>query len=178
MMAGGDDGVVRTARARRPSIRPKSVTPPRAASPSHTGTWTLPPVRTPAPRAVRPRPVLMLIADETEGAVEVPARAEEAPPDVSPSWLARRQPGAIALAVASVLAAAFVTTAVVWTAIERRDAAEAALSSASTTTLSSAPAAISTSKPAPASASVPSLPVVDVNSLPPAPNRVASGAAR
>lgn len=177
MISGGNDGVVKVAgAARRPSIRPKPVTPPRAQSPlQQTGTWKLPPVRTPAPHAVvAKRPVLALVEQEEEVAIEPASLALVA-------WW--RQPRTVALVAASVLAAAFATTAVVWTASARRDAAEAAeaIEAVGTTTLASASLSLS-SPPLPAPPATittePAIPVVDVNSLPPAPSRVASGATR
>ena len=177
MMAGGKDGVVKvTGVARRPSIRPKPVTPPRAGAPSPrtrlTPTWTLPPVRTPAPR-VASRPVLALVEhDETND--DVPSVL---PADRVATWW--RQPRPVALVVASVLAAAFATTAIVWMAIARRDAAEASVA-VSTTTISSASLAIEPPVDSPELAPGQhdsALPVVDVNSLPAAPTQMATGSA-
>ena len=173
MMAGGKDGVVKVAgAARRPSIRPKPVTPPRADA-RLTPTWTLPPVRTPAPRVAK-RPVLVLVdQDETFDDVACAVNVLQ----TAPWW---QQPRSIALVVASVLAAAFATTAVVWTAIARRDAETFDDRAVSTTTISSA--SLTIEKPlappvAPRQHEV-TVPVVDVNSLPAAPSRMATSSAR
>lgn len=185
MMSGGNDGVVKVAAAaRRPAIRPKPVTPPRTASPlHHTGTWTLPPVRTPAPHPVAvKRPVLALVEQVEQQAEE--AALAPAPLEVIAWW---RQPRTVGLVAASVLACTFTTTAVVWTASARREAAEAAeaIEAVGTTTLASAslslsapPATTTTTTPTTPRATEPAIPEVDVNSLPPAPSRVASGATR
>jgi len=174
MMAGGNERVVKVAgTARRPSIRPKPVTPPRTATPlHHTGTWTLPPVRTPAPHVAK-RPVLTLVGpDESLDAV----LSGGLPSLVTVAWW--RQPRAVALVVASVLVAAFATTAVVWTASARRDAAEAT-EAVGTTTLASASLSLPAPPAAPASDApvAPAIPVVDVNSLPSVPGRVATSSA-
>ncbi len=178
MISGGNDSVVKVAgAARRPSIRPKAVTPPRTASPDplRTPTWTLPPVRTPAPRIAK-RPILELVdQDDSESELVAP------PPSslvLAPWW---KQPRTIALVAASVLAAAFTTAAVVWTASARRDAAEA-IEAVGTTTLASASLTLSAPPASPVLAPpaqvAPAIPVVDVNSLPSVPGRVASGSAR
>lgn len=176
MISGGNARVSNVAGvARRPAIRPKPVTPPRASL-APTPTWTLPPVRSPAPRVAK-RPVLLLVDqdDRDEVVTDVPSLA------VAPSARAWRQPRTLALALASVLAAAFATTALVWTASARRDAAEAT-EAVGTTTLASASLALPAGPVAPptanAAAPSPAIPVVDVNSLPSAPGRVASGASR
>ena len=174
MMAGGSDRVVKAAAVRRPSIRPKPVTPPRAAAPARAAaTWTLPPVRTPEVRAPK-RPVLALVGpDESldDVATDLPSFASA--PSPSP-WL---PPRSVALAVAAVLAAAFATTAIVWTAIARRDAAEVT-EAVGTTTLASASLPLTASPALTAEPDRPAIPVVDVNSLPSAPSLTASGAPR
>ena len=132
MISGGRERVVKVAGvARRPSIRPKPVTPPRASL-ALTPTWTLPPVRTPEPR-IGKRLVLELVDqdDSMEQSVTEPASLAVAP---QPFW---KLPRTLAFAVAAVLAASFTTAAVVWTASARRDAAEAT-EAVGTTTLASA----------------------------------------
>jgi hypothetical protein len=184
MISGGSERVVKVSGVtRRPSIRPKPVTPPRsslAPTPTPTPTWRLPPVRAPEPRVAR-RPTLVLVEeDESVEELVMPA------PFALPSARSRMQPRTLGLAVAAVLAAAFTTAAVVWTASARRDAAEAK-EVVSTTTLASAslsmpvaPAAPPRAKAAaaPSSSPRPAIPVVDVNSLPSVPGRIASGASR
>ena len=173
MMAGRNDGVVKVAGApRRPSIRPKAVTPPRADAPlTLTPTWTLPSVRTPEPRVAKRPHLVLLDQDETfdEIASELPALRPAA-------WW--NQPRSVALAVASVLAAAFATSAVVWTAMARRDLDEASVA-VSTTTISSASLSLTSPLSVTAPLSAPAaIPVVDVNSLPSVPNRMATRSAR
>ncbi len=178
MISGGSDRVNHVAGvARRPSIRPKPVTPPRASL-APTPTWTLPPVRPPEPRVAK-RPILMLVEqdDRDEVVADLPSLV------VPPRARAWRQPRTLALAIASVLAAVFATTAGVWTASARRDAAEAT-QAVGTTTLASASLAMPAAPVAAASTNAaatpasPAVPVVDVNSLPSVPNRIASGASR
>jgi hypothetical protein len=125
---------------------------------------------------VAKRPVLALVEQDesTRDVTSVPT-----PVEVLAWW---RQPRAVALVVASVLAAAFATTAVVWTASARRDAAEAT-EAVGTTTLASASLSVPVAPSAPEATAVhpradePVIPVVDVNRLPSVPNQVASGAA-
>jgi hypothetical protein len=176
----GDASAVKTAGvSRRPSIRPKPVTPPRSAAPLHqTGTWTLPPVRTPAPRTVvAKRPVLVLV-EQDESTRDVASMLSPGVEGIA--WW--RQPRAVALVVASVLVAGFATTAIVWTASARRDAAEGT-EAVGTTTLASASLASPVAPRAPPvlvapSVGQPAILEVDVNRLPSAPSRVASGAPR
>lgn len=200
MMSGGESDaatprmvkVANVARERRaPAIRPKAITPPRSATPTplhHTGTWLLPPVRTPLPRAVAAKRPVLLLVDQDESVPDVasvasPSGSSPSPAAVvvAPWWT---EPRSVALVVASVLVAALTTTAVVWTASARRDAAEAATESVGTTTLASAslvlpaPPASATPAAAPPREGDPAIPEVDVNRLPSAPNRVATGSAR
>jgi hypothetical protein len=184
MMAGGKDGVKVASSARRPSIRPKAVTPPRAGASSHvtlaahdTPTRRLPPVRTPEPRIAKRRVLVLVDQDDTidEVASQLPALVMA--PHESAWW---KQPRSVALVVVSVLAAAFTTTAVVWTALARRDAAEASVA-VSTTTISSA--SLTLEAPLVPTLAEPrrhdsAIPVVDVNSLPAAPSRMATSSAR
>lgn len=179
MISGGSERVVKVAGVtRRPSIRPKPVTPPRASLvPTPTPTWRLPPVRTPELRVAK-RPTLVLVEqDDTVDELVTPSLV------IAPSARSWKQPRTLALAVAAVLAAAFTTTAVVWTASARRDAAEAT-EAVGTTTLASASLSMPVAPAAPPTAnageapSSPAIPVVDVNSLPSVPGRIASGASR
>lgn len=179
MISGGRERVVKVAGvARRPSIRPKPVTPPRASL-APTPTWTLPPVRTPQPRIGKRRVLELVDQDDSvdQSVPELPSLSV-AP---RPRW---NLPRTLAFAVAAVLAASLTTAAVVWTASARRDAAEAT-EAVGTTTLVSASLAVPVVPVAPppnANAGVapssPAIPVVDVNELPSVPGRVATGASR
>ena len=179
MISGGRERVVKVAGvARRPSIRPKPVTPARASL-APTPTWTLPPARTPQPR-IGKRLVLVLV-DQDDGVDQSVHELPSLAVAQRPRWKLART---LAFAVAAVLAASFTTAAVVWTASARRDAAETT-EAVGTTTLASASLAIPGVPVAPppnANASVapasPPIPVVDVNELPSVPGRVASGASR
>ena len=185
MMAGGNDGTDSTARVlvRRPTIRPRPVTPPRSAevggrpdgaattSNAPPPTWKLPPVRLPAPRPrltespAEERPVLLLVADASDQ-FEI-ARRHDRSVDVTS---APRRPSL--RIVALVAAAALVVLAVAGAlAITGRPAqATQATSPRQGTQPTQAPQAAqgaAASKPAPApSATSPVIPVVDVKSLP------------
>ena len=179
MISGGSEREVKMAGvARRPSIRPRPVTPPRVSLVT-TPTWTLPPVRTPQPRIAK-RLVLELV-DPDESTYPSVTQVPSLVVAPSPFW---KQPRTLALAVAAVLAAALTTIAVVWTASARREVAEAT-EAVGTTTLASASLAmpvVPVASPPSAKARVapasPAIPVVDVNSLPSVPGRIASGASR
>jgi len=178
MIAGGDDGTEKAARvlARRPTIRPRPVTPPRTAT---TPTWRLPPVRLPSPRITEARaaarPVLLLVADASDQ-FEIALRHESSTAEASrPTW---RSPRTIAVVAASVVVLAVAVVVVVWAsarpseqlhtkAVPARAAAIATATARTTPTSAPAPQAAPAAKPAEAASPV--IPLVDVKSLPPAP---------
>ena len=182
MIAGGDDGSEKAGRvlARRPTIRPRPVTPPRSATttpaPVAKGlTWKLPPVRLPSPRIAEARaaarPVLLLVADASDQ-FEI-ARGHESSGAPS-SGLRGRSPWSIAnvAIVVAVSAVVLVVAALAATWASSRPSEQLQTSAASpraTARATTAPAMQSPPAAMPAPAASPDIPVVDVKSLPPAP---------
>jgi hypothetical protein len=188
MMAGGDDGTDKAARvlARRPTIRPRAVTPPRSATatptPTATATKKLPPMRLPSPRVrateaerAASRSVLLLVADASDQ-FEV-ARLHDHHDDRAngadrPAW---RAPRTMALAASTVMVLAAAAVVVAWASGRPTEQLQTSASSTRTAPTSTAvvialpsrvPAVATSDEPA-----APSIPVFDVKSLPPAPRR-------
>ncbi len=188
MMAAGGDGTNKPVRtlARRPTIRPRAVTPPRSATSAPTPTWRLPPVRLPSPRVPSPpreaaradaRPVLLLVADASDQ-LEVARLHDEAPGGAVRA--ARRAPRAMALAASTVMVlAAVVVVVVAWVVVAWASGrpTEPLQTSAMSTRTAPTSIVITNALPArvPAAAAkadesaARSIPVFDVKSLPPAP---------
>jgi hypothetical protein len=172
MIAGGDDGTEKAARvlARRPTIRPRPVTPPRTATPTATRAWKLPPVRLPSPRITEARaatrPVLLLVADASDQ-FEIALRHDERTAEARRNW---RAPRTIALATASVVVLAVAAGLVGWASARPSEQLATSTVSArapATATAVATPRALPPAKAAEPAA--PAIPLVDVKSLPPAP---------
>ena len=188
MMAGGDDGTDKGARvlARRPTIRPRAVTPPRtaavtsrAAAPvTKAQTWTLPPVRLPSPRVratesatahAATRPVLLLVADASDQ-FEVARRHDDE--GIGAARRAWRAPRTMALAALTMLVLAAAGVVVVWASARPTEQLQtSALAVRATSTATSAAVSMPPSVPKATQPAAPSIPVFDVKSLPPAPRR-------
>jgi hypothetical protein len=181
---GGDAGEKRM--SRRPTIRRRPVSPPRAAGDTAVAagaaarSWTLPPPRLPEPRlpaarAAEPerrvmmaRPILALVADD-----EAAGSDARSPAPVVGFW---NRPQTLWAVVASfVLAAA--ATFVVQRASASASLSETSASATAITHTTSAPIVVPATRPAEAHEAVsagasapramePSIPVVDVKSLP------------
>lgn len=185
MIAGGGDGTEKAARvlARRPTIRPRPVTPPRAAPANATAsnparatapTWRLPPVRLPSPRIAEARaaarPVLLLVADASDQ-FEIALRHESTQAETRrPLW---GSPRTLAVVTAAAVVLAVAALAVGWASARPGDRPPTSVTPARV-------AVIATAKPTPTSVPatqapqvvaqvVPQvIPLVDVKSLPPA----------
>ena len=157
MIAGGDDGMKAGMRVvRRPTIRPRPITPARAAS-------TLPPARLPTPRAPR-RPVLLIVDEDESEALSLPATAQ--PAGRASFWSRRR-----IVAVTGALVVLVAVAAMVGAQLASLRAMPVAVSTTETTGV----AIVTRTTPAPtvrtpaARPEEPAVPVFDVNSLPAAP---------
>jgi ribonuclease E len=179
MMAGGNDGTDSTPRVlvRRPTIRPRPVTPPRSANaattataPAPTPTWKLPPVRLPSPRPLFAearadvRPVLLLVADASD---QFDIARRHARPSAVTSAPRHRFPRTVAMVAAGALVMLAVAAAL---AVAGRPEAVAQATPASPA--SPATPATPATEPLPAVTTAaptsPLIPLVDVKSLPPA----------
>jgi hypothetical protein len=184
MIAGGDDGTDKAARvlARRPTIRPRPVTPPRTATATTAMSstpatpapraWRLPPVRLPSPRitaraqaGAATRPVLLLVADASDQ-FEIALRHDAGAGEGRRMW---RAPRIIALAAASVVVLAAAVVLVVWASARPSEQLATSAVSARAATIATAATALPAAKAAEPAA--PEIPLVDVKSLPPAPRR-------
>jgi hypothetical protein len=182
-IAGGDDGTEKAARvlARRPTIRPRPVTPPRTAAatpaaPAAARVWTLPPVRLPSPRihtraqaSTAMRPVLLLVADASDQ-FEIALRHDERAAAARRNWRGSRT---IALATASLVVLAVAAGLVGWASArpsEQLQTSAVAARSASQTRATAMPTVLPAAKAA--EPALPVIPLVDVKSLPPAPRRM------
>lgn len=183
---------LRSSAVRRPTIRPKAITPPRgttteesavvpASGLSARGGWMLPPVRPPAVRRpiAPPRPVLQIVTDEESGDVRVPQSAESmpvalpAPAAGAAAWLA---PPRVHWLIAAGVAVLLLAIAFVLIAASGR--ADASRVSSATTLSAERATAVSTSTIPSTPADPGAVPVFDVNSLPAAATQGASRASR
>jgi hypothetical protein len=164
MIADGDSGPGKVFRmARRPAIRARAITPPRAASPASTARTRvqLPIVRPPARHRLQ-----LVTDDDANEALHQAAHAPQTMPPPAPTGAERSWSRVSSRPLVLVMVAAAAALVAFATLIAVRSVSRANEDRPGTTTLTSSLQATPENAATPIAPAEPAIPVVDVNSLP------------